>query len=167
MDALVELFTLYNESYRVIRTDYSKPEKIVADGLNVNRGRNLALKAGFEEMDAGWVFLFDGAAFLTVEGLLPLLKFAFENQLKPSYHFTAVYRLLYKLDLKPDIKIQNILQYTTGQQETMLGMNKQAYYDRAKMKATRSFPFFDEKRSYGNADKFHTLALLKSSKFFH
>ena len=160
MDALVELFTLYNESYRVIKTDYSKPEKM-ADGLNVNRGRNLALKAGFEEMDAGWVFLFDGAAFLTQEGLSPLIEFSQANTKKPSFHFTAVYRLLYKIVLDSEIRIQNILEFTTGQQETMLGMNKLAYLQK---RSRVWWPFFDESLSYGRSDKFTTLARIKGSE---
>ena len=114
MDYLIVMLKNYNEEFRVIETDFNSPRKIVADGLNVNRARNLALKVGFEELEASWVFLFDGAAFLTTEGYSPLVVFSKEQQEKPVFHFTAVYRLLYKIQLKSELRILDILNYTTG-----------------------------------------------------
>jgi len=163
---LISLFTLYNQTYRVITSNTSNPAQFEIDGLNVNRARNVGLKVAFEHMRADWAFLFDGGAFMTSEGLAPLEEFAIGNTKEPAFHFTAVYRLLFKLKLESNTLLKDILNFTTGQQEVMMGLNKKAYETETVVGVQRR-NFFNEKLTYGKADKFTTVARLRTRRKTH
>ena len=165
--ALIRLFKSRGETYDVIRP--KKPAStfmLLNEALNVNRARNFGLFTSFQ-MGANWVYILDGASFLTSESLESITNITRNSSSDQTVFFIPMVRLQYKIDVSMSLTYENLFPFISGQQEVQLAFNRHylASVEKKSLLAMRGYKdlIFDERRRYSRRNKLQLVRNIQKS----